>query len=365
MSENNSPLTPTGERTEFEDYMMEQFLENKFYFSYSSLQKLMNDPRDFYKKYILKEWDDEDTKVLKQGKLFHCFVLEPENFDDKFIIMSGKMPSPGPKSVVDMVFERQIKHKITENEDLIGTFFLENFEPQILEALIEVDLYQNLTDAKRKDAQGRMLTGDEKRLEKILTVECKKYFSLLQEGEKKTIVDMDMVTVAKQKANVMLQNKQVMDWLNPDTSKIDSRTEFEHKTDINGFIFGLKGIIDLIHIDSVNEKITIVDFKTTSKTIKDWGEGFDESKYLYWLQPIVYKELILSLVPEKSKHVWKLEVYYPVIDKNNLVYIFPDKGESLRKWEVQAKEVLEKAKWHMETQSFDLSYEYAKGLVSL
>ena len=73
----------------------------------------------------------------------------------------------------------------------------------------------------------------------------------------------------------------------------------------------------------------------------------------------------MHYVPEKSKHTWKLKVFYPVIDKNDNVYIFPVKAESLREWEVKTKKVLDTAKWHMEHQEFNLPYDFANGLVSL
>jgi hypothetical protein len=342
-----------------------EFFNEKFYFSYSSLQKLRNDPQEFYKNYILQDWDDIDTKILKEGQLFHCFILEPQNFDDKFLVSTGKLPTAGLKSVVDEVYKKYVKHKVEENTDLIGTFHLSSYESQILNILEEIDLYQTLTDASRKNKDGVILTGDQKRMAKVLTHEAKDYFLMLQEGEKRTVVDMDMVVKAKTKAEIVIQNTQVKAWLTPDNIKIDVRKELELKSDIPNYNFGLKGFIDLVEIDMENETITIVDFKTTSKTLKAWYEDFVGSKYLYWMQPIIYKELIMSLVPEDSKYAWKLKVFYPVIDKNNSVYIFPVKTESLAAWEVMTKNALDIAKWHMETKEFDLPYEFAKGTISL
>ena len=66
---------------------------DKFYFSYSSLIKLLKDPKVFYKEYILGEKEVKDEKYLKEGQLFHLFVLEPEKFDEKFTVLPTSIPS--------------------------------------------------------------------------------------------------------------------------------------------------------------------------------------------------------------------------------------------------------------------------------
>ena len=92
-----------------------EFFKKKFYISFSSLSKLLTDPKRFYKEYILGQYDDSDTKSLKEGQLLHCFVLEPEKFDDNFIVMPAKVPGGGLKIEIDTVFKTYVPAWKAEN----------------------------------------------------------------------------------------------------------------------------------------------------------------------------------------------------------------------------------------------------------
>jgi len=354
-----------SEHEEYEEYKLEQeaaFKKDKFYFSFSSLVKLILDPRIFYKDYILREREEISGKHLDIGELLHCLVLEPDNFDDKFVIMSKKVPGGKLKDVIDEVYKTYAKPKIESNP--ADTYTLSDFESKVLAELKSQDLYQTLVDAVRA-VNGVKLTGDQKRLEKAITPETIEYFNVLVISERKTIVDMDMSLKAKEKSDAILNNKKAMDLLTARSIKQDVRKEIELKAELNGYEFGLKGILDCVKIDYENAVIHIVDLKTTSKSLDAWTKSFMTSEYNYWLQPIVYKELLLSLIPKESKAQWTMKIHYVVVDKDNQVYCYPVSSTSLQKWEVMAKGAYDIAKWHLEENDFELPYNYAKGLVEL
>lgn len=344
----------------------EHFFNEKFYFSYSSLQKLINDPQQFYKDYILGEREDGDAVYFKEGELFHCFLLEPERLDEKFYVNTVSVPAGSAKDIADYIFKTFVEILIEKDESLKGVIQLGRYEKEILAYMEEIDVYQSLVDSKRKDKNGKMLTGDQKRLEKAITKESVAYFKALQEAVGKTIVDIDMVQKAKEKAKIMATHPDVMKLMSPGND-IDLRFEQELKSECDNkpFTFGLKGFVDLIRIDEKEQVIHIIDFKTTSKTLKKWQKGFEDSEYMYWLQPIVYKELILSYVPEKDRGNWNVKIWFPVIDKNNKVYVFPVTPKSFLRWNEQAKGVFEIADWHLSSADFSLPYEFAKGLAVL
>ena len=66
-------------------------MENDFYnkpfdFSYSSLNKLLWNPQSFYQLYILGNREEKTEAHLVQGKIIHALLLEPDKFNDQFII---------------------------------------------------------------------------------------------------------------------------------------------------------------------------------------------------------------------------------------------------------------------------------------
>jgi hypothetical protein len=68
-----------------------EFYEKPFYFSYSSLNKLITAPAIFYKEYVRREREDEFKKYLLEGIIIHYLVLEHQGFDDKFLVTSDNL----------------------------------------------------------------------------------------------------------------------------------------------------------------------------------------------------------------------------------------------------------------------------------
>jgi hypothetical protein len=330
----------------------------KFYFSYSSLVKLINDPKLFYKEYILGEKETKDEKYLKEGQLFHLFVLEPERFDEKFIMLPTSVPSGYSLETLNKLISLVLGDVAFDDDgDPLETYTIPDLNFH----------HEYILDIMRRNNFYQSLKTDQQRLDKIINPEGLLYWHVLQEQfqNKKTIVDVAMVTKAKEKADLMLKNEECQQLINTFNSKEDIRKELELQYDIANYSFGLKGVIDCVKIDYANETIYITDFKTTSKSLKEWKNTFETSEYMYWLQVIIYKELILSLVPSGSKTAWKLKVNFPVIDKNNNVYVFGVSINSLYEWQIKTKEVLEIAKWHYENEKYELPYEFYVGKIEL
>jgi hypothetical protein len=332
-------------------------MNNKFYFSYSSLVELLRDPKVFYKKYILKQREEKDEKYMKEGKLFHLFVLEPQLFDEKFVMIPTKLPGGYALEAINKLIAKLTLDSVDENGiQLPDTDWgnLYDHDNIVLDILKENNFYQSLKT-------------DTQRVEKVYTPEGHEYFNALRDSYllKKTIVDSDMVQKAHEKANLVLIDSECQALLNAANSKEDVRKELELQYDIPNYSFGLKGIIDCVKIDYANETIYITDLKTTSKKLLDWYKDFAESEYMYWLQAIIYKELVLSLVPAGSKTAWKLKVNFIVVDKTNCLYTFPVSSKSLYKWQVKTKEKLDVARWHYDNEKYDLPIELQMGKVEL
>ena len=66
------------------------FYKGEFNFSYSSLNKLLFSPKLFYREYILKERETKMDKHLVEGRLIHLLLLEPDKFDEEFVMSPVK-----------------------------------------------------------------------------------------------------------------------------------------------------------------------------------------------------------------------------------------------------------------------------------
>ena len=80
---------------------LDAFYKDKFYFSYSSISKLLFSPAAFYNHYVLKQREDVVAPHLISGRVLHCLLFEPEKYDDIFISMPGKLPTDSQKKIID------------------------------------------------------------------------------------------------------------------------------------------------------------------------------------------------------------------------------------------------------------------------
>ena len=79
---------------------LDNFYKKDFYFSYSSINKLLFSPRMFYNHYVLKQKEASTDSHLVIGRVLHCLLLEPANFDNQFAVMTSKIPSENNKKIM-------------------------------------------------------------------------------------------------------------------------------------------------------------------------------------------------------------------------------------------------------------------------
>jgi hypothetical protein len=328
---------------------LERFYKNKFYFSYSGLNKLLYSPAAFYNHYVLNQREDSKDAHLVGGSVLHCLLFEPDKYDEKFISMPGKLPTDSQRKIIDNIF--RIHCGIGNN-----SLLLEDYSQDILTQLLTANLYQSL----KTDAQ---------RLEKILTEENKEYFEFLKLSLEKTIVDEPTLNGCKVQVEILKSNEDVRALLQLDKTEKDDHIEVFNelyiKIDHEQLPFGLHGFLDNVVIDKESKTIFVNDLKTTGKSIQDFPEAVEY--YKYWIQAVIYlvlaAEKFLKDVPDK--HEWKIQVTFIVIDKYNLVYPFQVSEESMSEWKEKFREVLIKATWHYDNKKYDLPYDLAVGNVIL
>lgn len=328
---------------------LERFYKNKFYFSYSGLNKLLYSPGLFYNHYVLNQREDSTDPHLVGGRVLHCLLFEPEKYDDYFISLPGKLPSDNPRKIIDNIFKI---HNGYSNNSLT----LQDYSQDILTNLLTANLYQNLKT-------------DQQRLDKILTEEHKEYFEFLKNSLDKSIVDQPTLDGCKEQVEVLKNNSDVRTLLQLDKSEedthIDTYNELHIKVEHETFAFGFHGILDNVVVDNEAKIIFINDLKTTGKSIQDFPDAVEY--YKYWMQAVMYTILVWDkfVKGKPDRHTWKLQVTFIVIDKYNLVYPFQVSDRTLNQWKSDFKHVLHVADWHYENKKYDLPYDLALGNVKL
>jgi len=309
--------------------------KGEFQFSYSSLNKLMFSPSLFYKDYILKDREVRTDKHLIQGKLIHLLLLQPEEFDNQFVLMPSKLPSDSLRKVLNQI---SLNSKVTELS-LVD-------DAAILKALKEIGLYQSLKD-------------EAKRVAKVRTTECEDYYAF-SHHKGVDVIDQDIFTKCTESVELIKENKSVMDLLSDEPTDfemdgLEVYNEAPLSCDLDKYKFGLKGIIDRYVVDHDKKEIRIIDVKTTGKTIADFPETVEF--YNYWLQAAVYVTLVSKNITKKEEN-YKINFNFIVIDKYNQIYNFPVSINTMNTWGDGFMSILEMANFHIEENNYDLPYQF-------
>lgn len=325
-----------------------EFYEKPFYFSYSSLNKLMTAPAIFYKEYVLKEREDEFRKYLLEGILIHYLVLENQGFDDKFLVTPDSLPSANSIAVVEQVFE---VYKQRDDD----TLELGDFVQEIDDILEEMNLHQNVKD-------------QDKRIAKIVEPRSETYFEFLKKQQGRTIIDSGLLDTCTRRADLVKANSQMRELLGLDLES-DGRTygvynELDLKVEAEeGKPFGYRGVLDNMVVDVKAKTVRINDFKTTNKSLTDFSDSVEY--WNYWLQAAMYMKLVRDFLSNVIREDWRIEFRFIVFDKYDQMYAFPVSVATMYQWEQRLLEVEKQAEYHYTSKDFTLPYNYALGNVEL
>ena len=325
---------------------LDNFYKKEFNFSYSSINKLLFSPRMFYNHYVLKQKEDSTDSHLVIGRVLHCLLLEPANFDNQFAVMTSKIPSENNKKIIDNIFRNYL---VNQN----NTLTLEDYSKDILTHLLTINLHQSLKT-------------DQQRLDKILTDENNEYFEFLKLSLGKTVIDQTILDNCKMSLDVIKANDDVRALLQLDKIQEDDEIEVYNESIVSisdkNLPFGFKGVLDNVVVDHNSKTIFINDLKTSGKSIQDFPESVDY--YKYWIQGTIYV-MLASEKFLKDKQDWNVQLTFIVIDKYNQVYPYQVSSESLNKWKIDFEKIVTQIRWHYDNKQYDLPYDLALGNVKL
>ena len=314
----------------------------------SAIKLLLESPKTYYKHYILNEKEHKTGKHFDEGSLVHCMVLEPEELKNKFVNMGIDTPTDSTRLCLEHLLS--LERSATE---------LEEYAEEIIAYLKDINLHQSLVDDKKSP----FLTGDEKRLAKIINPNSIEYFRIMVEGRDKIIVDSASWDKCYAKAEAILDCEKAAFLLKPINATDEVRYELELSDRPDELQYGIKGIMDAIKVDREAKTIYVSDVKTHGGKLKDFAASAE--KYDYWLQPVIYKLLAKSLLRGKAFD-YKIEFHFITVDQNNDVYCFPVSEESMNRWYDQLEQIINhKFSYHITKQEFTLPYDFANNLISL
>jgi hypothetical protein len=314
----------------------------------SALKLMLESPKTYFKHYVLGEKDVKSGKHFDEGSLVHCMVLEPEELGNKFVNMGISVPTDSTRLCIE--------HLLSLGRDASE---LQEYNEEIIAYLKEINLHQSLVDDKKAPWK----TGDEKRLDKIITENSIEYFRIMVEGRNKTIVDVASWDKCYAKAEAILANEKANFLLKKINENDEVRYEIELSHRPDELQYGVKGIMDVIKVDRKNKTVYISDVKTHGGKLKDFPTSAE--KYDYWLQPIIYKILAQSLL-RGNAFDFKIIFHFIVIDQNDDVYCFPVEESSMEQYFNNLFQMInKKINYHITSKDFTLPYEFANNLISL
>lgn len=325
------------------------FYNKKFYFSYSSLNKLLWNPQTFYQMYVMGLREEKLDAHLVQGKVIHCLLLEPAKFKEQFIISPANLPTGNLRTVIDRVYYHHLELASSGDERTK----LEEFKDAILDIMRDMNYFQNLKT-------------DQQRLDKILTEDAFNYWVFLKMRGDKTLIDQETLEFCQTAIEIVNTYKTVCDLIGCKITEFDNKEVFNElplQVDLPDKQFGLKGIIDNIVIDHDKKLIYINDIKTSSKDLKDFTESIEY--YSYWMQAVIYCSLVGMNYNDLLEKGYQLTFHFIVIDRNYHCYPFHVSENTLSNWFDRLREVIEKADWHYTNRDYTLPYDFAKGKVIL
>jgi hypothetical protein len=331
------------------EVLEKSFYDKKFYFSYSSLNKLMWNPAVFYQLYVLGMKEERTDAHLVQGKIVHALLLEEEKFNDQFIISPAKLPGDSVKVVIDRVFSHY--QELSQNGDLRTELI--DFDQAILDVMVDMNYHQSLKT-------------DQQRLDKIISAESTSYWSFLKTKGDKTLIDQATYDFCKGAVDIIKTDKSLCDLIACNITDFDNKevyNEIPLSVEYANAPFGLKGIIDNLVIDHDKKTIFVNDIKTTSKDLKDFKETIEF--YSYWLQAVIYCTMVAIKYKELIESGYSLKFHFIVIDRSFQTYPFYVTESTLNDWLKRMDKVLEAATWHYVNKKYDLPYEFATGSVVL
>lgn len=297
---------------------------------------IKNGAKYFHEKLINPNFDILSTSALSLGTLIHLFLLQPEEWESKYIIFDGKLPQ-------------------SLNQENFCKYYINSTE-------IEPDL--KLIQAYKKSYKVINQNNDKILSQaKELASNLKYYIEILDKYPDKEIISKKNYKNLVYIQQSIHDHKLAKDLIYPKKGKIFSEFQINWEAKINCGNISCKSLLDRIIFDIENKEIFIIDLKTTSKI----GYFEDSIKdYDYIRQIAYYKEAVIwyieNILKDFSKN-WKFKYYIVAVSTSELkdTRVFELTEDLLSNKKDIIYNALNDIAWHIDNNKWEHNKEYYCG----
>lgn len=312
--------------------------------SHSSLSALKVSPQ-YFVKYVNRELS-KDSKSLDLGSAIHCFILENDQFNDRYIV-----------SDVDVVggMMGTFIEALVENEKYLQTSVYDSTEdtPEEFAIHSEEHLYEI---CYLKAGFKTPLAGV---IKKLADEKNQNYLNFLREVKDKLVLSQEDFDIILKCAD-SVKNHALAGNICNTASITGAEPEKEISWTSKGF--NVKSIIDNLILDKEKKLVTIVDLKTTAKSVYNFTRSY--ASYGYYRQMAIYRKAVHSYLDEMGENSMDYDIkqYIVAVQTTGLcecVVYEPDNTDlSIAIDEFDS--LLDRLKWHQDHNRWDYPMEYYK-----
>uniref|UniRef100_A0AAU8B986 Exodeoxyribonuclease 8 n=1 Tax=Dulem virus 42 TaxID=3145760 RepID=A0AAU8B986_9CAUD len=290
---------------------------------------LKKGPKALYN-YLAGTYESESGAQLDRGTMIHEYILQPEEFNNDYLLYEGITPSSSQQKAFC--------------NNLLNTT---EIEPQ----KAAVSAYKDSYSIVGKSEQ--FIASEATKMANTFAF----YINALQ-SNKKLISSMDVNKCIAVNNNIK-SHKKANELLNDPNFK--EHHEFHINWEFNGV--KCKSLLDCVKFDFDNKYCQIIDLKTTVKLY-----NFEESmsQYDYTRQLCFYKLAVLwyieNCIKQDSKE-WTIDCYIIAIDNTSGsdVRVFSISKENVDEKTSIIVDAITKIGWHINNNKWDHSKEYYEG----
>tara|TARA_R110000824_G_scaffold21263_5_gene79467 strand:- start:894 stop:1922 length:1029 start_codon:yes stop_codon:yes gene_type:complete len=310
--------------------------------SHSSLSALKVSPLHF-QKYLSRELKT-DNKSYDLGSAIHCYILENSSFNTRYVVSDVPVIGGMMGKFIESLIENEkylIETTYDSTEDTPKDFILKDKD----------ELYEHCYDiAGFKTALTTVIA-------KLDKAENKQYMDFLKRAEDKIVLsqeDMEIVLSCSETIKAHSLASYVLNTAELSGAEPEKELLWTHKD------FKVKSIIDNLILNKERKLVTIVDLKTTAKSVYGFSRAY--SSYGYYRQIAIYKLAALDYLKSLGENPMEYDIktYIVAVQTTGLFecVVYEPDSLDLSVAVDEFESLLARLQWHQDHNHWDYPMEY-------